>query len=102
MAVRRRSSRLVWVVGTLIAVVVAAFVAGLGPEAELVCGTGHVLDRVAQALMKPLGAGQIDGRSATYCIVPSTRAWLMSSLSLMVVVAVTSIFVRRRGAHTEP
>lgn len=99
MSVSRRSSIAVWVVAALIAVVVAAFVAGLGPEAEVVCGRGDVLDRVAQAVMQPLGGGHIDSASASYCVVPSTTAWLMSALTLIGVLAVTFIVVRRRGPH---
>jgi hypothetical protein len=45
--------------------VLAAVVAGLGPSGQVVSGTGHVLDRIAQAVTQPLGAGHVDGPAAS-------------------------------------
>jgi hypothetical protein len=61
------------------ALAVSAIVAGLGPEDSVVCGRGHALNRLAQAVMQPLGAGHIDGPTTTKCVVPSTMAWLLAS-----------------------
>jgi hypothetical protein len=61
--------------------VLAAVVAGLGPSGEVVCGTGHVLDRIAQAVTQPLGAGHADGPAASYCVVPSTNAWVIAAIA---------------------
>jgi hypothetical protein len=72
-----RPSKIVRVVGVVVAALVAsAVVAALGPESKVICGRGHFLDRLAQAVMEPLGAGHTDGPTATYCGVPSTSAWL--------------------------
>jgi hypothetical protein len=59
--------RIVRSAGVIVAaLVVSAVVAGLGPEDTVVCRRGHVLNRLAQAVMRPLGAGHIDGPTATY------------------------------------
>lgn len=63
-----------------VSLVVAAVIAGLGGSREVVCGTGNVLDRIAQAVTQPLGAGHVDGPAATYCVVPSTSAWVMAAI----------------------
>ena len=62
-------------------VVLAAIVASLGPSRDIVCGTGHVLDRLAQAVMQPLGAGHIDSPTASYCAVPSTTSWRLAAIT---------------------
>jgi hypothetical protein len=59
-------------------------VAGLGPSHVVVCGTGHALDRLAQAVMQPLGAGHIDGPKASYCVV-STTSWLLAAITFVAV-----------------
>lgn len=64
----------------VVSLVVAAVAAGLSGSREVVCGTGNVLDRIAQAVTQPLGAGHIDGPAATYCVVPSTSAWVMAAI----------------------
>ena len=79
-----------------VAVVVAAVVAGLGPEDQVVCGTGHTLNRIAQAVMQPLGAGHLDGPSATFCVVPSMAAWLMAAVALLAVIGLGALFLRER------
>jgi hypothetical protein len=84
-----------WTAGVVVAATSAVIVAGLGPQTYVVCGTGHVLNRVAQRIMQPLGAGHLDGASATYCVVPSTTAWLMALFVLVTVLVVTYAFTRR-------
>jgi hypothetical protein len=84
------------VVLVLVALVVSSVVAGLGPEDTVVCGRGHALDRLAQAIMEPLGAGHIDGPSATYCVVPSTGAWLLATCVLLLIVGAALVVRRRR------
>jgi hypothetical protein len=86
------------------ALVVAAVVAGLGPEDTVVCGRGHALNRLAQAIMQPLGAGHIDGPSATLCVVPSTGAWLASAgVFLLLLGAALDVTRRRwRSSHRAP
>lgn len=80
----KRSSIVLAVAGILGgSLVLAGVVAGLGPSDEVVCGTGDVLDRVAQALAQPLGAGHIDGPAATFCVVPSTGAWIMAAIAFV-------------------
>lgn len=69
-----RGSAINWLTGVIAALTSAALVASVGPEAEVVCGTGHVLDRLAQAIMRPLGAGHVDGPAASSCVVPSSAA----------------------------
>jgi hypothetical protein len=51
-------TRIAQFVGVLVAALaVSAVVAGLGPEDSVACGRGHTLNRLAQAVMQPLGAG---------------------------------------------
>jgi hypothetical protein len=70
------------VAGIVVAsLVLAAVVAALGPSGQVICGTGHPLDRIAQAVTQPLGAGHIDGPVASYCVVPSTSAWIMATIA---------------------
>jgi hypothetical protein len=88
-----RIARLAGVV--VAALVVSAVVAGVAPGDTVVCGTGHVLNRLAQALMQPPGAGHIDGPTATYCVVPSTTGWLLA-IGVFVVIVGTAIAVARR------
>jgi hypothetical protein len=69
------------VAGIVVAtMVLSAVVVGLGPSGQVVCGTGHVLDPIAQAVTQPLGAGHIDGSAASYCVVPSTSAWIIATI----------------------
>jgi hypothetical protein len=78
----RRFPTVLAVAGIVLASLVpAAIVAGLGPSGQVVCGTGHVLDRIAQAITQPLGAGHIDGSAASNCVVPSTNAWFMAAIA---------------------
>jgi hypothetical protein len=81
-----------------IALLASGVVAALGPEAEVVCGRGHVLDRLAQAIMHPLGAGHIDGASASFCAVPSTTAWPMAAAAFVAVAASELFLLDRRRA----
>jgi hypothetical protein len=100
MAARRRSAWPLSLGGTIIAGSAAAAAALLGPETEVVCGQGHALNRLAQKIMQPLGAGHVDGPSATYCVVPSTAAWAMSLVALVAVLGLTLVIVRRRGRRS--
>ena len=86
------------------ALMVSAVVAGLGPEDTVVCGRGHALNRFAQAIMQPLGAGHIDGPSATLCVVPSTGAWLVSAGVFLLLLSAALVAVRRqsRSSHRAP
>jgi hypothetical protein len=78
----RRFPNMFVVAGIVITgLVLAAVVAGLGPSGQIVCGSGHVLDRIAQAVTQPLGAGHVDGPGASYCVVPSTNAWVMAAIA---------------------
>jgi hypothetical protein len=79
-------------VGALIA---ATVVAAVGPEDTVICGEGHALNRLAQAIMQPLGAGHIDGPAATYCVVPSTVAWLLAGVVLLAGVIAVVLVARR-------
>jgi hypothetical protein len=92
----RRRSWLAWVAGSALALVAAALVAGLGPEHTVVCGRGSLLDRVAQALTQPLGAGHVDGPSASWCTVPTAGAWLLAVLAALAILEVTFLVARRR------
>jgi hypothetical protein len=70
-----------------------AVVAALGPSETVVCGRGHVLNRLAQSISQRLGGGHIDGATASYCTVPATSAWIaatgvfLASVVLAVIVA---------------
>ena len=88
-----RIARLAGVVAA--SLVVSAVVAGIAPGDTVVCGRGHVLNRLVQAVMQPLGAGHIDGATATYCVVPSTIGWLLA-IGVFVVIVGTAIAVARR------
>jgi hypothetical protein len=79
------------------ALVGAAIVASLGPEDTVVCGRGHALNRLAQAVTQPLGAGHIDGPSATLCVVPATSAWLLAAGVFLLAVTAAIIFARRQA-----
>jgi len=95
-----RGRRILTGIVLVAALVAAAVVAGLGPESRVVCGRGHVLDRLAQAVMRPLGAGHIDGPAASLCVVPSTVAWTMAGITLLAAVSAWALAVRRRDATT--
>ena len=84
---------LVYLVGALVA---AAIVAGLGPEDAVVCGRGHALNRLAQVVMQPLGAGHIDGPTTTKCVVPSTTAWLIAAAVFLLGTSPAIILARHR------
>jgi hypothetical protein len=101
-AVRSRRFQIVLAVaGILVAsLVVGAVVAGLGPSDEVVCGTGQPLDRIAQAITQPLGAGQTDGPAASYCAVPSTRAWIMAAMAFVAVLAGGSLATVSRARRS--
>ena len=82
------------------AVLLSAVTAGIGPEDHtVICGRGHILNRLAQAIMEPLGVGHIDGPVANYCVVPSTAAWLLAAAVFLSVVAVV-FFVMGRPHNT--
>jgi hypothetical protein len=85
------------VAGILISgLVLAAVVAGLGPSRDIICGTGHVLDRLAQAVTQPLGAGHIDSATASYCAVPSTTSWLLAAIAFVAMVGGSIVAMSRR------
>lgn len=81
-------------------VVLAAVLAGLGPSRYVVCGTGHTLDRLAQAVMQPLGAGRTDGPRANYCVVPSITSWLLAAITFVVMAggSLVAMSLRRPGS----
>jgi hypothetical protein len=83
----------------IVGIVGAAFLSGvaaaLGPEDTVICGRGHILDRAAQAFMERLGAGHIDGPTATYCVVPSTAAWILAA-AVFLSVAIAGLLLARR------
>ena len=81
-----------------VGLVVAGVAAALGPGDHVICGRGHALNRLAQALMERLGAGHIDGPAANYCAVPSTIGWLMAAATFLIVVAIGTAAVYRRSA----
>jgi hypothetical protein len=56
----------------------------LVPSEDIVCGSGHMLDRVAESLSRALGAGTIDGPASSTCTVPSTLSWLLAGIVLFV------------------
>ena len=94
-----RGSAIIWLTGIIAALTSGALIASVGPEAEVVCGTGHVLDRLVQAIMRPLGAGHVDGAAASSCVVPSSAAWAMSAGALVLVLASTLLLARRLRAR---
>jgi LPXTG-motif cell wall-anchored protein len=48
--------------------------------------------------MQPLGAGHIDGPSATLCVVPATSSWVLAAGIFLLGVTAAIIFTRRRPA----
>jgi hypothetical protein len=96
---RRRRARVAAGIGVGLALGVAA--AMLGPSEAIGCGGGHLLDRLAQRIMQPLGAGQVDGASATSCTVPSTASWLLAVAAILVAAGVT-LTTARRGKPVPP
>jgi len=74
----------------------AVAIAVMGPSTTVVCGEGNLLDRLARRIMQQLGAGHIDGATASYCVVPSTTAWLEALGVLVVSVLIASMVSRRR------
>lgn len=89
---------LVVAVVLVIGLVVAAATALLGPQRAVICGEGHILDRSAQAIMRPLGGGHIEGPSATRCVVPSTPTWLLAVGVFLVFLAVAAVVAIRRAS----
>jgi hypothetical protein len=73
----------------------AVVAAALGPSTEVICGRGNVLDRLAQDVMRPLGAGHIDAAGGSLCVVPSTRAWFMAAAVLLASVLASILTVRK-------
>ena len=74
-----------------------------GSDEVIVCGSGTALDRVAEDVNRGLGAGHIDGATATSCTVPSDGAWIGALGALAVVVALTiavSVRLARRSPPT--
>jgi hypothetical protein len=84
---------------SVLVVLLATVVVVAGPSNEVVCGTGSVLDRLAQGVMQPLGGGHIDSADATLCVVPSPTSWLIGALVLVVGLAATFLVAQgtRRG-----
>jgi hypothetical protein len=70
----------------------AVAVAALGRSEDIVCGTSHVLDRLADSVSGAMGAGAIDGPTASFCTVPSTSSWLMAGF-LFLLAAVLAVRV---------
>lgn len=70
-----------------------ALAASLGPEKVIVCGTGGRLDRVTQVLTQALGAGHIDGATASWCTLPSAAAWAVADLAFLVAAGVGLVLV---------
>ena len=87
--------------GLVGALALAGVTARLGPEQTIACRTGSALDRLAQAVMQPLGGGQIDSASATYCAVPSTTAWLMAAVALAATLSIVAVGAARYGRASE-
>ena len=88
------------IAGIVVAGLVGAVaLAAMGPSTTVVCGRENLLDRLARRIMQPLGAGHIDGATASYCVVPSTTAWL-EALGVLVVSVLIAIMVSRRRIRT--
>jgi hypothetical protein len=86
--------------GVLGGILLAVSTAAVGPGETVICGEGHLLNRLAQAIMEPLGAGHIDGPSASYCVVPSTTAWLLAIGVFLSMLAFTFLAARRWRMQT--
>jgi hypothetical protein len=71
-------------------------VSAAGPSEDVVCGSGHALNHIAQSIMQRLGAGHIDGPTANYCTVPATSTWIAATALFFVFVALAVIFTARR------
>ena len=99
----KRRIGIVQPVAALVAALVAsAIVAGLGPGGTVICGRGHALNRLAQAVMQPLGAGHIDGPTATYCVVPSNTAWLLAAGVFVLIMGTAVVAAWRRRTRIAP
>lgn len=70
----------VWVLAAALAVAGVAVV--VGPDRQVVCGDGHVLDRVAQRVARGFGGGHVDGPDASTCAVPSAASWAIAAVVL--------------------
>ena len=51
--------------GLVVGVLTTTIVLFLGPESTVSCGDGHVGNRVAQRITQSMGAGHVDGASAS-------------------------------------
>jgi hypothetical protein len=88
------------VAGIALAGIVSAVVAAaIGRNTTVICGRGNVLDRIAQWVTVPLGAGVIDGPTGSYCVVPSTTAWLLAGVVLVASCAL-AVTVRRLASDS--
>lgn len=79
----------------VVGLVGAAVVASLGPNEAIVCGTGHLVNRLAQAVSRRLGGGVIDGPSGSFCTVPADASWLLAAGVLLAFVVVAGLVLRR-------
>jgi len=78
-------------------VALSATIAALGPDDTVTCGGGHLLNRLAQAVTQPLGAGHIDGPAGSHCVVPSAVAWLMAFGTFILTAGVAILVMKRRA-----
>jgi len=91
---RTRSAR--WLVAfvAFVGVVLALAIATIGPNTNVICGRGNLLERIAQKY--PFAGGVIDGANASYCTVPSTGSWIVSGVVLVAFIFL-ALVVRRQA-----
>jgi hypothetical protein len=95
-------TRIAQFVGVLVAAIAVSAVVAGGPEDSVVCRRGHALNRLAQAVMQPLGAGHIDGPTTTKCVVPSTTAWLLAAGVFVLIVGTALVRAWRHRTSIAP
>jgi len=80
----------------------AVLAAVVGPSATVTCGQWHLLNRVAQGITQPLGAGHIDGASGSSCTVPATTSWVLATAVILIATASGHAIARRRRPTATP
>lgn len=85
-------------VGLAAGLVLAVGVLIVGPSELIVCGSGHLGQRLAEDVSTGLGGGHVDGPSASRCSVPGDASWLAAGVVLAGAAVIGSALTRRPGS----
>jgi len=91
-----RSSLFLWLWSLPLAIFLATAAGSLGPLKTVVCGTGHLLDRLVQAYVHTNIRGPRAPGSPDECSVPSETAWLMAAVVFVAVLVIARSLARHQ------